>query len=122
VTAEQIIVLALLVAAFIAGYVARDPPRRARAEEAEPDVEPQTDARADAERAYDEAVDAWIDGRDTRPHIDALRAAAAQAGEPAFRDAAALLSLSLRGHPLDAVTSRALDAIEERWRRGESNP
>ena len=114
-SAEQLIVLALLVAAFIAGYIARDPPRRERAEEAVP--EPSPEPEPDALELYEAAVDAWLDGRDTSAPIAALRAASEGRDDPAIRDALAILSLSLRGHPLDAATSRALDAVEARLER-----
>ena len=123
VSAEQLIVLALLVAAFVAGYIARDPPRREQPPEpeAEPATEPEPETELspepDALDAYEEAVDAWLEGRDTTAAIAALRSANERRDDPAIRDALAILSLSLRGHRLDAATSRALDAVEARLER-----
>src|SRR5687768_13635219 len=61
VTAEQILILAIVGAAFVAGWVARDP----KGHPPPGDPEPRDDTRAAldaAVAAYVAAVDAWADG------------------------------------------------------------
>jgi hypothetical protein len=138
VTGEQVIVLALLVAAFVAGWVARgsDAPRRARGGAGDEDDEgaptaPEPAAKGGAPRgpvrppapldvarraleraiaAYESAVDRWLDERDQI--TPAGRAALGELDRGIRR-----LELAASRLPDDAATARAaalgLDALRD---------
>ena len=150
-TAEQIVVLALLVAAFVAGWLARGGRSEDGAAAADPGPVPPSSpagrpdpvrdaarALAFATAAYESAVERWLDERDAitpagRAAVGELERAVQRldvaatrlddADDPraddaldaldALREAAQRLDAFRQGRPLDAATSRALDAVED---------
>lgn len=127
-SAEQAVVLVLLIAAFAAGWIARG----ASASGA-PDVEDaqSEDAPADpmpaVAAALEDTVDAWLDRRDPRVPLARLDAALAglralddraigdrgRAVLAAAHDTAPLFDRLRAGQTLDAATSRALEPLED---------
>ena len=159
---EQLIVLALLVAAFAAGWVARgagagsrgtiqEPEEEAAllSEEAEPRPEPEPEpepqpqpdpaqlrAAADSGAGHlAAAIDAWLDdhgdgsaaGRQAIAGLDGALDALSNAPDGPAAEAAEALGEARRalaaygtGTPLDAATSRRLDAQEEALERARA--
>lgn len=136
-TSTQLIVLGLLVAAFVSGWVARGE-GAGHQSPAEPEPEPAPEPASagplldDAVAALESVIDAWIDRRDsvaalarfetTReayrrallPDADADADAALRDAAAALAEASALFGELRAGAPLTARSSRRLDAIEER--------
>lgn len=146
---EQLVVVALMVAAFAAGWIARDPPARGRraaeddeeqhdmagAPPAAPAPAPVAPAPASAPisaggtveqvaGALAGAIDAWLDGAapgEPLARFDAAIEALDGHQDPALADARAaahqaadVLDRFRDCLPLDAASSRALEASEDR--------
>ena len=128
-SAEQLIVLALLAAAFAAGWFARGMAQDDEPEDAAevPGPVAPTNGRVTPERAREalaRAIDAWLDD-DGEPssaglnavaaleeQADALRAARLEPQAAAADDARDVLEAYLMGRPMDAAASRRLDEAE----------
>ena len=134
-TSTQLIVLALLVGAFVSGWVARGagaaPPARAEPDAREPVAQTTEadDARLlhDAAAGLEAAIDAWIDRQDPRTPLDRfettrarVREAASARPSAALDDAADALTEAAdvfsdfeAGRSMSAHASRRLTAVEE---------
>ena len=128
-TVEQLVILAIVGAAFVAGWVARDPKGHPLAGDPEPREPSDADLQAleAVTSAYVAASDAWADGEDTDAAVAALaqrigdlRTAVGTLPAGPFSDAVASLEIAAaviathRGRPLDRSTSGLLDDLEAR--------
>ena len=127
-TSAQLIVFALLIAAFISGWVARGTTQDEKAEpEPEPPAEPAPevaeapDPMAEAVAAHEAVIDAWLDGEPPDAVLARFDAALADLRRSTDADAIVALSASAevfegfrRGEPLTAGASRRLEETERR--------
>jgi hypothetical protein len=131
VTAEQIVVLVLIVAAFAAGWVARgtsedEEEAPAAGGDAQPaPARPGPDPLGDAARAlaiavaaYETAVDRWLDERDAI--TPAGRAAVGAVEKAVQRLDVATARLDETDHPLADAAWDALDALRDAAKRLEA--
>ena len=118
---EQLVVLALLAAAFAAGWVARggDRERGAPDEPAEPGEPPADDHLELATTAYAAAADAWLDGHPPDGTLTVFEATRTRVTAPpeaveALADAAEVFERYRAGHPMTGADSARLGDVEER--------